>query len=202
VRRCYPSGSRFRPSPVRLFPRVLTSPTRSHDAVLAGTSTYVWSWRIGGRIGQAESRPQFLSWTRWLVRPASRRPAGGTWRPLSRCDAPPRMTVSTSRRIEESPRHWTTAVPLPRAPHRPPPELRSASILAASKFTLGARGVRIAGQHAIGRVQPAAGQGRAVFTGHLPRPRPSTPVLSTGPWVLRSNLYPEDGRQSIGLSCR
>jgi hypothetical protein len=114
----------------------------------------------------------------------------------------PRMTVSTSRRIEESPRHRTTAVPLPRAPHRPPPELRSASILAASKFTLGARGVRIAGQHAIGRVQPAAGQGRAVFTGHLPRPRPSTPVLSTGPWVLRSNLYPEDGRQSIGLSCR
>jgi hypothetical protein len=27
-------------------------------------------------------------------------------------------------------------------------------------------------------------------------------VLSNVPWVLRSNLYPEDGRQSIGLSCR
>jgi hypothetical protein len=163
---------------------------------LAGTSTYVWSWRIGGRIGQAESRPQFLSWTRWLVRPASRRPAGGTWRPLSRCDAPPRMTVSTSRRIEESPRHRTTAVPLPRAPHRPPPELRSASILAASKSTLGARGVRIAGQHAIGRVQGRMAKAEPYSPVPCPRPRPSTPVLSNVPWVLRSGLCPR-GRAPI-----
>jgi hypothetical protein len=134
---------------------------------LAGTSTYVWSWRIGGRIGQAESRPQFLSWTRWLVRPASRRPAGGTWRPLSRCDAPPRMTVSTSRRIEESPRHWTTAA------HSP--ALQAVPAGAPLSLNIGSVQVHAGSVRGMYR-QPtrnresarADGQGRAVFAGPLP----------------------------------
>jgi hypothetical protein len=140
------------------------------------------------------------------TRPRLRRyGAGSLWVTQVRPRYRPRHTAYdcldlTSHRGE--PPSLDDGSPTPPRSRPSPPELRSASTLAACKFTLGARGVRIAGQHATGRVQERMAKAEPYSPVPCPRPRPSTPVPSNVPWVLRSGFTPEDGRQSIGLSCR